>query len=111
MRLQPSPFEKIKNGSKTIEVRLLDEKRQQLNIGDEIIFTLATDEQQSIIAKVTKLSRFPAFKDLCMAFPPEQYGSKSHEEYVAMYKYYSSEDEQKYGVLAIEIKYLGGKVL
>jgi ASC-1-like (ASCH) protein len=106
MKLQPNPFGKIKDGSKTIEIRLNDEKRQLINIGDEIIFTLATNELENIRAKVIRLSKFPTFKDLCMAFPPEQYGSESQEEYVAMYKYYSREDEQKYGVLAIEVKRL-----
>jgi len=48
MKLQPSPFEKIKNGSKTIEVRLNDEKRQLLKVGDEIQFSLATDYSQVI---------------------------------------------------------------
>ena len=32
MNLNRKPFESIKNGSKTIELRLYDEKRQKLNI-------------------------------------------------------------------------------
>ena len=30
MKLNKSPFERIKNGTKTIEFRLYDEKRQQI---------------------------------------------------------------------------------
>ena len=39
MKLHDSPYEMIKNGSKDIEMRLNDPKRQQIQIGDEIIFT------------------------------------------------------------------------
>ena len=39
MKLNASPFEKIKNGTKTIELRLNDEKRQQVKTGDFIEFS------------------------------------------------------------------------
>lgn len=35
------PFEKIKSGSKTIEMRLFDEKRQRISVGDFIEFSSA----------------------------------------------------------------------
>ena len=35
MKLKTSPFRKIQNGSKTIELRLNDEKRQQVQYGTE----------------------------------------------------------------------------
>ena len=38
MNLVPSAFKKIADGSKTIELRLNDEKRQQINVGYTIIF-------------------------------------------------------------------------
>ena len=42
MKLNSTPFEMIKNGEKTIELRLFDEKRQQLKAGDKIVFTNTT---------------------------------------------------------------------
>ena len=39
MKLKLSPFEKIENGSKMIELRLFDEKRQKVQVGDFIEFT------------------------------------------------------------------------
>ena len=36
MKLNKSPFERIKNGTKTIEFRLYDEKRKQIKVGDKI---------------------------------------------------------------------------
>lgn len=38
MKLQEDPFKRIKNGTKTVEFRLYDEKRQSIQIGDEIEF-------------------------------------------------------------------------
>ena len=39
MRLKSEPFQKIASGEKTVELRLFDDKRRGLNIGDDIIFT------------------------------------------------------------------------
>lgn len=38
LRLDKNPFLKISSGSKTIEIRLFDEKRRQIRLGDTIIF-------------------------------------------------------------------------
>ena len=63
MKLQLSPFEKIKSGSKTIELRLYDEKRQKVKIGDFIEFTCLDDATQKIQTKVTALHRYSSFSD------------------------------------------------
>ena len=39
MNLVDLPFNQIKEGSKVIEVRLNDEKRQNIKVGDKIVFT------------------------------------------------------------------------
>lgn len=36
LKLASLPFESIKSGRKTIESRLYDEKRREINLGDEI---------------------------------------------------------------------------
>ena len=38
MKLNKEPFEKIKSGEKTIELRLYDEKRRKIKAGDTICF-------------------------------------------------------------------------
>lgn len=103
MKLNPGPFKKIKDGVKVIEIRLNDEKRQLLNVGDEIEFRLISDEKETLRTKVLGLSTFPTFKEMFLAFPPTAYGSKNQDEYESMYQVYSLENEQKYGVLAIRI--------
>ncbi|MBQ0010138.1 MAG: ASCH domain-containing protein, partial [Ruminococcus sp.] len=56
MKLQPEPFAMIRSGKKTIELRLYDEKRQQIEVGDTIEFTdIASGE--TLVATVKKLHR------------------------------------------------------
>jgi ASC-1-like (ASCH) protein len=106
MKLQPSPFEKIKSGSKTIEIRLNDEKRQLLKTGDSIIFSLMTDPVQKIEAGVVDLYKYQSFSELFDAYPASDFGGTDKADLMGIRKYYSESDEQKYGVLGIKIKYI-----
>lgn len=105
MNLNSGPFESIKNGSKTIELRLYDEKRQKLNIGDEIIFTnRETDEKMTV--KIENLHIYPSFNELYKHFDKISMGYKEDEEAKPedMEEYYSIEEQKQYGVVGIEIK-------
>ena len=55
MRLRAEPFAKIAAGKKTIELRLYDKKRKQIQIGDTIRFTNCDNCQQPIFVAVEKL--------------------------------------------------------
>ena len=103
LKLQPHPFLKIKDGTKTIEVRLYDEKRQLLNVGDEIEFTLMDDASQKLRVKVKDLIQMKTFEELFYAYPPELFRNEKKEDWVSIYKYYTKEQEAKYGVLGIKI--------
>ncbi len=74
MKLRLSPFEKIKNGCKTIELRLYDEKRQKVRIGDFIEFTCLDKPKQRIQTRVTALHKFTSFAELYAALPKEKLG-------------------------------------
>ncbi len=63
MQLKEKPFEKIKNGSKTIELRLYDEKRQQIQVSDFIEFS-QLDGSEKLTVRVTALHRFDSFAEL-----------------------------------------------
>ena len=52
MKLLESPFERIKNGTKTIEFRLFDEKRKQIKIGDQIEFSKLPDLKEKLLVDV-----------------------------------------------------------
>lgn len=58
MKLKQEPFEKIKNGFKTIELRLYDEKRQKVQVGDYIEFSLIDNSREKLQTRVTALHRF-----------------------------------------------------
>ena len=104
MNLHPSPFKKIVDGTKIIEIRLNDDKRKLIKVEDQIEFSSRENSNEKIYVEVISLDYFKNFKELCEAYPPIEYGSVSKDEYVKMYKYYSQEDENKYGVLAIKFK-------
>ena len=102
MKLNESPFERIKNGTKTIEFRLFDEKRQQIKVGDQIEFSKLPDLQEKILVDVVELYREDSFESLFRKLYNDE------EEIIrktkAMYEIYSPEKEKEYGVLGIKIK-------
>lgn len=106
MRLQMGPFEKIKNGSKTIEVRLNDEKRRLIHVGDRIVFSLASDSSLVCEVVVTALLPYASFADLFSAYPTEVFGGKDMTENVALF--YSKQDEERFGVLGIMVQRVDG---
>lgn len=107
LNLHPQPFALIADGRKTIELRLYDEKRSQIQVGDTLVFTHSDDSTQTLTAKVTALHRFPDFAALYAALPldkcgylPEELSTASPED---MNLYYSAEKQALYGVVGIEI--------
>lgn len=106
LKLAPNPFESIKAGTKTIEMRLLDEKRKNIKVGDVIIFVNRNDIDQRLKAKVINLHTFDNFKELYSAFDKSKLGYKSHEiaKPEDMEMYYPKEEIASYGVIGIEIK-------
>ena len=106
MKLNSSPFEKIKSGEKTIELRLYDEKRRQIKVGDEIVFTNTTTGE-ILNTTVAKLHRFDDFEELYKSLPLLQCGYTPEDIDEAkpsdMEQYYSLEEQKKYGVVGIEL--------
>ena len=106
MKLKPQPFEMIKSGKKTIELRLLDEKRQLIKVGDTIVFT-NTSTNEKIISTVLKLHLFNNFKELYDTLPLLKCGYTPDDvdsaQYSDMEQYYSLEEQEKYGVIGIEL--------
>lgn len=103
MKLRTSPFEKIKNGSKTIELRLNDEKRQKVQVGDYIEFSYLDDPKQKIQTRVTALHHFSSFAELYNSLSKEKLGYAVSETLAPdhMDEYYTREEQDKYGVLGI----------
>ena len=106
MQLQPSSFERIRNRTKTTELRLFDEKRRKIRIGDTISFT-NTVTKEVLSVKVLELSAFDSFETLYSQLPLSECGYKEEELDMAppddMDAYYSKEMQRKYGVVGIRI--------
>ena len=102
MKLNEEPFERIKNGTKTIEFRLYDEKRRKVKIGDKIEFSKLPDLQEKILVDVLDLYTEPSFEELFEKLYEDKELAKQRAN--AMYEIYSPENEKKYGVVGIKIK-------
>lgn len=64
MRLSPGPFERMRSGQKTIELRLYDEKRRRLYAGDTIEFICTDGSGARLTAAVRALHVFDSFAAL-----------------------------------------------
>lgn len=105
MKLWDNPFQAIKEGWKTIEMRLDDEKRSLIKIDDKIEFT-NTKTNEKMLCKVIKIFCHCNFEELYKHHNKLSIGYKEDEvaNYSDMYKYYSKDEIDKYGVLAIQIE-------
>ena len=110
MQLHDAPFAEVKRGAKTIELRLNDEKRRRIQIGECITFLSRADSSQSLTVRVTALHPFPSFRELYQALPLIQCGYSEQELSTASYEdmniYYTAEEIERYGVVGIEFELL-----
>ena len=107
MKLGNDSFEAIKNKTKTIEMRLNDEKRSNIKIGDIIEFT-NTMTLEKLKVKVDNIYKYANFEELYKHHDKISIGYKKEE--IAnpkdMLMYYKKENVEKYGVLGIGLKFL-----
>ena len=105
MNLHNAPFLSIKSGTKTVEMRLFDERRKNIKAGDTILFTNNTTGEQ-LTVQVTNTEVFATFDELyrnydkvSIGYAPDEVASPAD-----MYLYYTREQIATYGVVAIGIK-------
>lgn len=104
MKLKESPFERIKNGTKTIEFRLYDEKRKKVKIGDKIEFSKLPDLHEKILVDVLDIYRDKTFENLFKKIYTDE--EEIERKTKSMYRFYSKEQEKEYGVIGIKIDLL-----
>ena len=90
MKLNNEPFNLIK---------------KLFNIGDEIEFTNITNGEK-LFVDIINLHKYPSFEELYKHFDKVEMGYNKDEpaESKDMEAYYSKEEQDKYGVLGIEIR-------
>ena len=110
LHLKSSPFEKIQNKTKTIELRLYDEKRKQIQVGDIIEFIQLDNPNHRLEAKVTGLYVFDSFEQLYKSLPLTECGytidTVKDADPKDMEAYYPKEKQKQYGVVGIQIEVL-----
>jgi len=105
MKLQPFPFDMIKQGKKIIEVRLFDEKRREIKIGDTIEFRRESEQIETVKTEVVGLLNYKTFADLIKDFPASYFGHPDTDDLSkSIFTFYTKEQEEKYTVLGIRIK-------
>ena len=105
MNLQPKYFDFIKDGTKRIELRLYDEKRQSIQLGDIIEFAKSDDEKFK--AEVVGLLRYNSFAELFEDFDISILADSSmtkQELLEVLGEFYSEEKQAEFGVIGIRIK-------
>ena len=107
MGLQPKYFDYMKNGTKRIELRLFDEKRQKIRLGDIIEFTNPDGEMLAV--KVVGLLRYGSFEDLFKDFDIAVLADESmtkRELLDVLNGFYPLEKQNEMGVVGIRVEVL-----
>lgn len=107
MRLNPAPMKMFREGRKTIELRLYDEKRKKLSVGDTIKFINTSDITDVLNVTVEELFIFDSFDELYKSltllecgYTQNNIGRASPRD---MEIYYPKEKQNKYGVVGIKV--------
>ncbi len=108
LHLNEQPFTRMKNLEKNIEMRLYDEKRRQMKVGDNITFILQGDESQKLNCEILNILVYDNFDELYNDYDKLELGYTQDEEARPsdMEAFYPKEEQDKYGVVAIEIEVL-----
>ena len=100
-------FNSIKEGKKTVEVRLNDEKRRKINVGDSIKFLKLPNKNETLHVQVTALRNYDTFEEMYKDIPFKTFdceGWTMKEMLDSTYEIYTPEQEKQWGTLAITIQ-------
>lgn len=108
MGLYGQYFKAIKEGKKKIEVRLNDEKRREIKVGDTIEFNKIPEQNDTLQVQVIELRTYDTFKEMYEDISFKEFdceGWTMKEMIDGTYDIYTSDQEREWGALAITIKY------
>lgn len=108
MKLKSEPFEQIKAKEKIWEIRLNDDKRRKVHVGDVILFKKMPDLLEGIVTRVVDKKFFKSFREMAQVLSLKDVGFKADanmdtvEEFY--HTFYSAQDEQECGVVAFKLE-------
>lgn len=98
-------YNMLKSGTKTIELRLFDEKRKRIEVGDIIEFSNNSDADDKFMAQVINLHKAINFVELCKNINCRNAGFASNDELIdVLEEFYSKDRQREFGVVGIEIQ-------
>ena len=108
MRLFPEAFNEVCNGKKKREYRLFDDKRRIIRVGDTITFH-SIDDFENCTTQVEEIKSYNSFKEMYEEYWEEDFKDRYKDMDELMednLKYWSQEEEEKYGCVVFKIKKL-----
>ena len=105
MTLSEPFFTKVFYGEKTVEMRLFDEKRRKVRVGDRITFFCAENNCMTLETVVEGIGVFDDFYALAASYPTERLGfaGKSPSEVAEFMKSLYGERAKNCRAVAFEI--------
>ncbi len=107
IKVQPLFYDYIKLGTKRIELRLLDEKRSLIKLGDVIRITKEPDNIEYTDVIVTGLLNYKTFKDLLTDFDISILADVNYQKeklLAELEKYYPKTKQEEYSALGIRFE-------
>lgn len=99
-------FKPIKEGKKKVEVRLNDDKRRAIKVGDTIKFIKVPEKNEVLEVEVSGLHNYSTFRAMYEELSFVDLGCEGwtmEEMLEGTYEIYSKEQEVEWGTLAIDI--------
>ena len=107
MNIDDIYFQLVRNGQKKHEYRLNDEKRQQIQVGDEILLVNNLDSSQTFLVTVKDIKVYKDWRSaLLNTYKEDFFGvyNSLEETLEACDKFYSQKDVKKYGIVVYKLK-------
>lgn len=109
LKLDEKYYNYILHGSKRIELRLNDEKRKSMSIGDILTFYKQPLLEENFKTKIVDLIYFNSFNEAISNLPFELIADKNDNKQSLLNdlnRIYSKEKQENYGVICIKIELL-----
>ena len=98
-------FNLIKNGTKRVEIRLNDEKRKNMKVGNNIEF-INNDTEETIMTEIVNKRIFNTINDLFDVYTEKELGISRNDIESVIYSIYSKKEIEENKICALEIKTL-----
>ncbi|MDC7952233.1 ASCH domain-containing protein [Liquorilactobacillus mali] len=95
-------FDKISNGTKTVEVFLNDEQMKHFGVGDTLAIHRKSDNEDVILTSAWSIKKCRTMTELYQRYTPEAVGMAPNE----LSGIYDSDTVKKQGLLAVKMKVL-----